>query len=179
MSKLLGGELSVESGEGEGSLFSLKFKPKKILVDVNSNEKSVAEIKPLKSLSILAVEDNEDNTLLLKMYFKKMPHRVMYCANGQLGLEAFQANIENLDLVISDMQMPVIDGYTSVRKMREYEREHLFEPMKIVALTAFAAGDDEKKCFEAGCDAVYHKPISKADFRALLEKEGAEAHSDS
>jgi CheY-like chemotaxis protein len=174
LSKLLGGELSVESSEGEGTLFSLKFRPKKILRVEKSQDVVVADTFGTKPLSILVVEDNEDNLLLLTMYFRKLPHEVVYCENGQLGLEAFQAQHDTLDMVISDMQMPVMDGYASVAAMRTHEAENSLIRKKIVALTAFAEGDDEQRCLDAGCDAVYHKPISKRDFKNLLEKERLE-----
>jgi CheY-like chemotaxis protein len=57
--------------------------------------------------------------------------------------------------------------------MRGFEEENLLARKRIVALTAFGEGADEQKCMDAGCDAVYHKPISKADFKALLIEEGA------
>jgi CheY-like chemotaxis protein len=170
LTKLLGGEISVDSREGEGSVFRVKFQPTKIIPD--EPEKMSCDLGP-SNMSILVMEDNEDNILLLKMYFKKLPHRVKYFENGELGLDEFKSNSQDYDLVISDMQMPVMDGYMAVFEMRKFEESQGLPRKRIVALTAFAAGEDQKKSLDAGCDHVYHKPISKQDFKALLNAEAS------
>jgi len=115
-------------------------------------------------LRILLAEDNEDNRLLIRAYFKASPHRVDMAENGLEALEKFKAN--RYDLVLMDMQMPVMDGYTSTAAIRAWEQEQALKPVPILALTAHALKDDEKKSLAAGCDGHLTKPIKK---RQLLE----------
>jgi CheY-like chemotaxis protein len=80
------------------------------------------------------------------------------------------------DLVLMDMEMPVMDGYTATRQIRAWEREHRLAPTPIIALSAYALAEEIEKSFAAGCDAHLTKPIKKAD---LLERIAAHVPSGS
>ncbi len=115
-------------------------------------------------LNILLAEDSPDNRLLIKQYLKNLPYRVDTAHNGEVAVGKFVNG--RYDLVLMDIQMPVMDGYTAVRKIRQWEREQQHAPTPIVALTASALERDVRNCIEAGCDVHLSKPLKKA--RLLL-----------
>ena len=117
---------------------------------------------------ILLVEDGPDNQRLVSFLLKKRGATVDVADNGQIGLDKALAAVEAgepFDLILMDMQMPVMDGYTAATALRESGYEG-----QIVALTAHALKDEIERCLEAGCDAYLRKPIEKPVFFAEIEK---------
>src|SRR5690606_16056842 len=86
--------------------------------------------------------------------------------NGQQALEQFKR--DHYDLVLMDMQMPVMDGYTAVREIRAWERLQNLPRTPIVALTAYALKEEVKRSTEAGCDHHLSKPFSKSQLLEVL-----------
>jgi len=123
-----------------------------------------ATIADKRKLRVLIVEDAEDNRLLMQLFVKETPCTVEFAENGEIGVEKFKSS--NYNLVIMDMQMPVMDGYAATKAIREFEKETGREATPIIALTAHAFKEDEEKCLAAGCDLHVSKPIKKA---ALLK----------
>jgi len=119
-----------------------------------------------KSLNILLVEDNEDNRLLISTYLKNTPHRLQMAENGAVAVEAFKS--AKYDIVLMDMQMPVMDGYTATREIRQWEKFQGKTAVPIIALTAYALKEDEKKSLDAGCTVHMTKPIKKVKLLAAL-----------
>lgn len=114
---------------------------------------------------VLIAEDAVDNQALLKAYLKNEPYELDFVENGKIAVDKVLS--AHYDLVLMDMQMPEMDGYTAVQLIRSREQK---EPdgrrLKIVALTANALQKDAEKCLAAGCDAYLSKPIKKT---VLLE----------
>lgn len=126
-----------------------------------SKKKDIAiEEEELAVLQILLVEDNADNRLLIQSFLKKTPYQIDTAENGEIAVDRFKS--EKYDLVLMDVQMPVMDGYTATQQIREWENEKQLSPTPIVALTAHATVEDEKKSIDAGCTAHLTKPIKKA-----------------
>ena len=121
---------------------------------------------PVCSLRILLAEDTEDNRFLIRHYLSKSPHTLVEVENGQEALDAVTGSDVPFDLVLMDMQMPVMDGYEATRQIRAWERENGREPLKIVALTAYALKEEVDRSLQAGCDGHLTKPIKK---KTLLE----------
>ena len=121
------------------------------------------------------VEDNADNRLLVQAYFKKMPYAIDEAENGAIAVEMFKAG--NYDLVLMDIQMPIMDGYSATRAIRAIEHETGRRRAPILALTASVLAEDLGKALEAGCDAHIAKPVKKAALLAAVHKAmgGAEA----
>ncbi|MBF0423363.1 MAG: CHASE domain-containing protein [Magnetococcales bacterium] len=125
---------------------------------------SVSEVK-MKDLvdsgerRVLLVDDSDDNILLIRTFLKKTPCVISVAHNGVEAVAAVKEN--RFDLVLMDVQMPVMDGYTATRLIREWERENQRQPVPIVALTAHAFAENERQSMEAGCSAHLTKPISK------------------
>ena len=120
------------------------------------------------SCHLLLVEDSEDNRLLIHSFLKKYPsYTVDSAEDGLSGLNQFKES--KYDLVLMDMQMPVMDGYTATKEIRKWEQQNGLKPTPVVALTAYALKEEIQKSLDAGCDAHMTKPIKKA---ILLETIG-------
>jgi signal transduction histidine kinase/CheY-like chemotaxis protein len=117
---------------------------------------------------ILLVEDNPDNRMLIKAYIKKTPHSLDEAENGSIAVELFKQN--NYDLVLMDVQMPVMDGHEATRLIREWEKTNDKNRTKIISLTAHAIREEIDKCMAAGCDSHLSKPIKKATLLSAIEE---------
>ncbi len=118
-------------------------------------------------LSILLVEDSKDNVMLIRAYLKQTPHRLDVAENGAVAVDLFKRG--NYDLVLMDVQMPIMDGYTATGLIRQWEREQDYPPAPIIALTANALKEDEQRSLDAGCNGHLTKPIRKGMFLAALQ----------
>ncbi len=116
------------------------------------------------AMDLLLVEDNADNRLLINAYLKKTPHRVEMAENGAEAVEKVKSN--RYDLVLMDIQMPVMDGYQATREIRRWEQESGKKPVPIIALTAYALKEEVQKALDAGCNQHLSKPVKK---KVLLE----------
>ncbi|MCP5126533.1 MAG: response regulator [Gammaproteobacteria bacterium] len=122
-----------------------------------------------KCLSILVADDARDNILLIQAYLKKTPHHLTVAENGAIAVEQFKQ--QRYDIVFMDVQMPVMDGYTATRLIREWERKQNDQaPVPIIALTANALKEDKQRSLEAGCTGHLTKPIRKSTFLVALEQ---------
>lgn len=120
------------------------------------------------ALRILLVDDSADNRMLIEAYLKKRSYQIDLAENGELAVAQFKSG--TYDLVLMDMQMPVMDGYTATRIIRQWESQSGLKPTPIIALTAFALKEEVRKSLEAGCDAHLTKPIKKATLLETLSK---------
>ena len=119
-----------------------------------------ATLKDKRALNILLVEDSPDNRLLIQSYLKKTPYQIEIAENGEIAVEKFISG--GYDLVLMDMQLPIMDGYKATRAIRKWEKEKEVKATPIIALTAYALKEDVQKSFNAGCDDHLTKPIKKA-----------------
>ena len=128
-------------------------------------EKTSAEssgVSQQEAKRILLVEDSEDNRVLIQFFLKKTPHEVDLAENGVVAVQ--KATTKRYDLILMDMNMPVMDGLQATKAIREWEKgqNSLQSPVPIVALTANALKENLKETLEAGCNAYLTKPIKKA-----------------
>ncbi|MCE1274896.1 MAG: response regulator, partial [Chlorobiales bacterium] len=110
--------------------------------------------------SILIAEDNPDNQVLISAFLNDSPHDVDMAVNGSEAVDKFRSR--TYDLVLMDIQMPVMDGYEATRRIRSYEKESGADRTPILALTAHATTEERQKCLDAGCDGHLTKPIKKS-----------------
>jgi PAS domain S-box-containing protein len=134
---------------------------------VNAAENG-ASVAPERALNILFAEDSPDNRLLVQAYLQNLPYHLDVAENGQIALDKFTRG--KYDVVLMDVQMPVMDGHTAVRKIRRWEKENRVTPTPIVALTASALSEDIRDSIDAGCTTHLSKPIKKARLLAAIHE---------
>jgi two-component system sensor histidine kinase/response regulator len=130
-------------------------------IDSETDETSVEE------KHILLVEDNEDNRLLVRTYLKKLPYIVDEAENGKIAVDMYRNNSYNL--ILMDVQMPIMDGHEATRVIRVLEVENGRPTTPIIALTAHAIKEEIDKCLAAGCDTHVGKPIKKSTLIGIIE----------
>jgi two-component system, sensor histidine kinase and response regulator len=128
------------------------------------------ETRPLK---ILLADDSRDNRLLVQAYFKKLPFTVDEAENGAIALEMFKGG--TYDLILMDIEMPLMDGYSATRAIRAIENETGGRHVPILALTASVLAEALSKALDAGCDAHIAKPVKKATLLAAVHKAMSDA----
>jgi len=136
---------------------------------------SVPTLSPAQQtpLRILLAEDSIDNRLVIKAFLANTPYKLDTAENGEQALEKFIANASagsRYDLILMDIQMPVMDGYAATRMIRQWELDHELRPTPIVALTASAFAQDVVRSLEAGCDLHVSKPVRKAALLKAIEE---------
>ena len=104
---------------------------------------------------ILVIEDNDTNLYLIKYILKHHGFEVIEAKDGVSGVETAAREIP--DLILMDIQLPVIDGYEATRRIREHEAT---KDIPILAITSFALTGDREKVFAAGCNGYLEKPIN-------------------
>jgi CheY-like chemotaxis protein len=119
-----------------------------------------------KILNILSAEDGLDNQLLIRLFLKEYPCRITTAANGEEAVRLYARN--GYDVVLMDMQMPVMDGYAATREIRKMEREGQRNPAHIIALTAYTSDDQLRRCMRAGCNHILPKPLSHQKLWKML-----------
>jgi len=124
-------------------------------------------------LHILLAEDSPDNRLVITAYFKHLPYQIETAENGKVAVEKFVHG--RYDLVLMDIQMPVMDGYAAVRLIRAWERKHRLAATPVLALTASTLDDDIRRALDAGCDRHIAKPVRKAALLAAIHETLASA----
>jgi CheY-like chemotaxis protein len=168
LTEILGGELHVAGEPGQGSRFTVTIEtgPLEGVRMIAHCREAVApreDVSPPSAVRlsgrILLVEDGIDNQRLIAFILRRAGAEVTVAENGQEGLDAGREVLEQgqpFDVILMDMQMPVLDGYQAARRLRAAGYEG-----PIIALTAHAMTDDRQKCLDAGCDEYLSKPIDK------------------
>ncbi len=165
---MMGGGLQLESDLGNGSIFHFSapfrktIKPK--AVAGSGNRYVLAQVEH--PLEILLAEDNAVNRMLAVRLLNKVGHRVTVAENGQIALDSWAAT--RPDVILMDVQMPVMDGLESTRLIRQRELEKGVERTPIIALTANAMSSDRERCLQVGMDAFLSKPFNAQDLLDVL-----------
>ena len=113
-------------------------------------------------MRILIIEDTEDNRTILRDLFESVGYTVLEATNGEEGIAS--AEREHPDIILMDIQLPVLDGYEATRRIKA---SPALSEIPIIAVTSHALSDDERKARAAGCDDYVAKPFSP---RAMLAK---------
>jgi len=162
--ELMGGKIKLESAQGKGSTFYIVFPVQgEIINPVYSNimlSKSESRVSPV----ILLVDDDEFSLNLYKAILKETSFKYIVTRNGSEAVEACR-EYSSISIVLMDLKMPVMDGYTATQKIREFRKD-----LPIVAVTAYAMIGDKEKAINAGCTDCITKPISPSLLLSSINK---------
>jgi len=168
--QLMGGSLTATSSLGEGSTFefSLPLEPTEPESFAHASEPTHSSAPSSeRALKILIADDSPDNRLLMQLYLEPRGYALTLAGDGEEALDRFKGAA--FDLVLMDVRMPVMDGLSATRAIREYEREHGLHRTAVVALTANGRSEDADATSAAGCDLHLTKPISKANLLSAVD----------
>ena len=163
MTNIMGGDISVSSEVGSGSTFTMTVEAEVVeWARPAPVETRVAERSEGQALSVLVVEDHPVNRMILEAWMGSAGHAASTAENGQIAVDVAQH--QPFDLIIMDVNMPVMDGLTATRMIRSGQGVNRDTPM--VVLSASARSEDHQAGLDAGADAYLNKPI---DFAALAQ----------
>ena len=183
---LMGGTIDVESEPGQGSCFEV-FMDLKIAEERSASPASQAETEEqdgniLKGMRFLCAEDNELNAEILTELLKIEGAECTICENGKRALETFEQSVPgDYDMILMDIQMPVMNGYEATKAIRRSSHE-LAKTIPIIAMTANAFSEDIQHSLTAGMNAHISKPVDmmllEKTIRSIKSGGGSETQAD-
>ncbi len=168
--EMMGGRIWVESQLGVGSVFHFTVRlPEAVATDnclyESATPRKLAFYSP-RRFKILLAEDVEANATLASLRLEQQGHRVRWVKNGAEAVAAYQES--DFDLILMDLQMPVMDGIQATRRIRELEQGR-GRRIPILALTASVLNHERQESLAAGIDAIVGKPIDIDELLAQME----------
>jgi PAS domain S-box-containing protein len=163
--ELMGGEIKLESVSGKGSIFSFIL-PADVVTDGNgkSDTDNVGGTQIWNDKTILVAEDDHSNFFLIKEALKRTGAQIIWSQNGEETIRLFREN-PNLDLVMMDVQMPIMDGYHCAGIIKKERPE-----LPVIAQTAYAMAGERQISRKAGCDDYISKPIKIKELIMVISK---------
>jgi two-component system, sensor histidine kinase len=187
LAELMGGSIGLESELGRGSTFQceltlpatcsnlLSAMPTSVTAAEKVSHPDAVIPKPTgatpvteSSVTVLLTDDSEDNRFLVAQYLRNTPFVVECTVSGEEGLERFKN--QHYDVVLMDLRLPGMDGYSTIRAMRAWETSNGLSRTPIIVLSADAMTEDTERCLAIGADQHLAKPISKRDLLAALKR---------
>ncbi len=168
---LMHGQITVESQPGKGSEFHVELQfPEAMPIQSPRTQSthSAAITVSREKKQILLVDDSTDNRALIEIYLKNSPHEITMAENGLEAVGQFE--LKKFDLILMDLQMPVMDGYEAIKKIRILETDKGLRKTRVIALSAYIMPEEIERGYLAGCDDYLTKPIRKNDLMAAIDQ---------
>lgn len=174
LARMMDGDITVSSEEGHGSCFTFigtfKHADSSDISDLASSDQGAPNLADKK---VLLVEDNPINQQLAKELIGDTQMQITCADNGQIALECLEG--ETFDLILMDVQMPVLDGHKATRRIRENQA---YANLPIIAMTAHAMLDEKQQCFDSGMNDYLSKPINPSELYGILQRWSGESHDN-
>jgi signal transduction histidine kinase/ActR/RegA family two-component response regulator len=164
--EIMDGEIGVESRSGEGSVFWFTVEMGYGLEP--PAKRPTTRIEMTRPLHILLAEDNAVNRTVISRLLEKMGHSVESAENGRIALQMLPGN--RFDLLLTDIQMPEMDGLDLVRAIRNGMAGETWQDLPVLALTAAAMDGDREACLHEGMDGYLAKPVRKGELEEALRQ---------
>ena len=162
---LQNGEIIVKSKLGAGTSFTFSLPFTLSSEETVSINKDSSEYNSISNLRILVVEDNRVNQMIVKKVLSDWNTHTEFADNGLIALEMLKSS--DFDIILMDIQMPEMDGYTAVQKIRT-EFSEPKSSIPIIAMTAHAISSEKQKCLDAGMNGYISKPFEPADLKKKI-----------
>ena len=164
--EMLGGKISVNSKEGEGTTFTFSLPYTKQLVKQSDGKGNINKETQtaFSNLSVIIAEDDETSIMFFDAIFKNEFKNINYTKTGKETIDKCRENPET-DLILMDIKMPGMNGYDATREIRKFNSN-----VVIIAQTAFGLTGDRNKAIEAGCNDYIAKPIKKEELKMIIKK---------
>lgn len=179
LTALMGGEISVRSELGKGSVFRVELP----FTAIRGAHPAVGEaledpedLECLNGLRVLVAEDGDINREIMEALLDGMGAICIPAQNGREALDIWLARSAEIDLVLMDVQMPIMDGYTATRRIRESGLPGA-ESVPILAMTAYAMRGDAERSLQAGMDAHLTKPVNVSELTGVLKTFARRLHA--
>jgi PAS domain S-box-containing protein len=162
--ELMKGNILLTSEPGHGSVFYFTIPYTEVVSDQKMNPPTDEAVKPseVEKKTLLVAEDDNNNFYLIRELLSELNVKIVRASNGIEAVNICKSDLK-IDLVLMDIKMPFMDGYTAIREILDYSPS-----LKIIAQTAY--GDDEARCMEAGCAGFISKPFVKKQFIKLVKE---------
>lgn len=168
--KLQQGSFNITSARNRGTIVSISIpylKPAPEAVSKQSTENMVTTIPPPSSIKVLVAEDVDINQLVIRKHMQKFGFETDFAENGRIAIEKLKK--AHYDIILMDMQMPIMDGYEAIRIIREEFPEPI-NKIPIISITASVLNQAIEKCLAAGANDYVPKPYDPNDLRLKMEK---------
>jgi CheY-like chemotaxis protein len=183
LAQAMGGQVGVQSQPGQGSRFWFQLRAQPLSSVEEARHSARAELLEPASISesaltgarVLVVEDNLVNCQVIETLLSKLGVQVVVVTDGQQAVQAItqvdtDAPHQSYDLILMDLQLPVLDGYAATALVRQWEAQQQLVRLPIIALTADAFDDSRSQCLAAGMDDFLTKPISLPALKSTLNR---------